>query len=94
MHSRSIEFAKKFGVPIVVRSSFEDGPGTEISSGSTSRRIMSGCPCKNEARITVEDGDQPGASHRLFSELALRGIAVDMVFKTLERMEQLIFHLL
>ena len=29
MHSRSIEFAKKFGVPIVVRSSFEDGPGTE-----------------------------------------------------------------
>ena len=83
MHSRSIEFAKKFGVPIVVRSSFEDGPGTEISSGSTSRRIVSGVAlAKNEARITVEDvPDQPGASHQLFSELALRGIAVDMIIQ-------------
>ena len=83
MHSRSIEFAKKFGVPIVVRSSFEDGPGTEISSGSTSRRIVSGVAlAKDEARITVEDvPDQPGASHQLFSELALRGIAVDMIIQ-------------
>ena len=43
MHSRSIEFAKKFGVPIVVRSSFEDGPGTTIvPSQSSSQRTVSG----------------------------------------------------
>ena len=83
MHSRSIEFAKKFGVPIVVRSSFEDGPGTEISSGSTSRRTVSGVAlAKDEARITVEDvPDQPGASHPLFAELASRGISVDMIIQ-------------
>ncbi len=83
MHSRSIEFAKKFGVPIFVRSSFKDGPGTEISSGSTSRRAVSGVAlARDEARITVEDvPDQPGASHQLFAELASKGISVDMIIQ-------------
>jgi len=83
MHSRSIEFAKKFGVPILVRSSFKDGPGTEISSGSTSRRAVSGVAlARDEARITVEDvPDQPGASHQLFAELASHGISVDMIIQ-------------
>ena len=83
MHSRSIEFAKKFGVPIFVRSSFADGPGTEISSGSTIRRTVSGVAlAKDEARITVEDvPDQPGASHQLFAELASDGISVDMIIQ-------------
>ena len=83
MHSRSIEFAKKFGVPILVRSSFKDGPGTEISSGSTSRRAVSGVAlARDEARITVEDvPDQPGASHQLFAELASKGISVDMIIQ-------------
>ncbi len=83
MHSRSIEFAKKFGVPIFVRSSFADGPGTEISSGSTRRRTVSGVAlAKDEARITVEDvPDQPGASHLLFAELASNGISVDMIIQ-------------
>ena len=83
MHSRSIEFAKKFGVPIVVRSSFEDGPGTKILSGATIKRTVSGVAlAKNEARITVEDvPDKPGASHQLFAELASQGIAVDMIIQ-------------
>ena len=83
MHSRSIEFAKKFGVPIFVRSSFEDGPGTEISSGLTSRRTVRWVAlAKDEARVTVEDvPDQPGASHQLFAELASNGISVDMIIQ-------------
>ena len=83
MHSRSIEFAKKFGVPILVRSSFKDGPGTEISSGLTNRRAVSGVAlARDEARITVEDvPDQPGASHQLFAELASKGISVDMIIQ-------------
>ena len=83
MHSRSIEFAKKFGVPIFVRSSFKDGPGTEISSGTTCRRAVSGVAlARDEARITVEDvPDQPGASHQLFAELASHGISVDMIIQ-------------
>src|SRR5207302_1323833 len=39
MHSRSIEFAKKYGVPIHVRSSFSDAPGTWIVAESDARRI-------------------------------------------------------
>jgi aspartate kinase len=82
MHSRSIEFAKKFGVKVVVRSSFKDMPGTLILAADQAvRRPASGVAlAKEEARITLEGApDQPGSSHSLFSALADSGIAVDMI---------------
>jgi aspartate kinase len=82
MHSRSIEFAKKFGVKVLVRSSFKDVPGTVILSAeeSTPRPASGVAIAKDEARITLENvPDQPGSSHALFSELAASGIAVDMI---------------
>jgi len=82
MHSRSIEFAKKFGVKVVVRSSFKDIPGTLIHAADQSvKRPVSGVAlAKDEARITLEGTpDQPGSSHALFSTLAESGIAVDMI---------------
>jgi aspartate kinase len=82
MHSRSIEFAKKFGVKVVVRSSFKDVPGTLILAADQAvRRPVSGVAlAKDEARITLEGApDQPGSSHALFSSLAESGIAVDMI---------------
>jgi aspartate kinase len=82
MHSRSIEFAKKFGVKVLVRSSFKDVPGTVILSAeeSTPRPASGVALAKNEARITLENiPDQPGSSHALFSQLAGSGIAVDMI---------------
>jgi len=82
MHSRSIEFAKKFGVPVLVRSSFRDVPGTMILPADRAKpRPASGVAlAKDEARITLENvPDQPGSSHALFSELAASGIAVDMI---------------
>jgi len=82
MHSRSIEFAKKFGVKVVVRSSFKDMPGTLILAADQAvRRPVSGVAlAKDEARITLEGApDQPGSSHALFSSLAESGIAVDMI---------------
>jgi aspartate kinase len=82
MHSRSIEFAKKFGVPVVVRSSFRDGPGTTILAAdrATPRPASGVALAKDEARITVEDArDQPGGNHLLFSRLAAAGIVVDMI---------------
>jgi aspartate kinase len=82
MHARSIEFAKKFGVKVVVRSSFKDMPGTLILAADQAvRRPASGVAlAKDEARITLEGApDQPGSSHALFSALAESGIAVDMI---------------
>jgi aspartate kinase len=82
MHSRSIEFAKKFGVPVMVRSSFKDMPGTMIVAADRApQRPASGVAlAKDEARFTLENvPDEPGASHTVFSRLARAGIAVDMI---------------
>ena len=86
MHPRSIEFAKKFGVPVLVRSSFKDVPGTLIVAAdrATSRPVSGVALAKDEARITLEGvPDQPGSNHKLFSPLASSGIAVDMIVQNL-----------
>jgi aspartate kinase len=84
MHSRSIEFGKKFRVPIRVRNSasFTDEPGTVIGPLSEStQRPVTGCALtKNEARISVLGvPDRPGTMHRLFGALAAVNVAVDMI---------------
>lgn len=82
MHSRSIEFGKKFDVPIKVRSSFSDYPGSLIVEQPEAAEMpVSGCALtKDEARITVHGvPDKPGMSRRLFQPLYQRKITVDMV---------------
>lgn len=84
MHSRSIEFGKKFNVPIHVRNSasFTDEPGTVIADQSESiDRAVTGCALtKEEARLTLAGvPDRPGTMRRLFQALAAKNIAVDMV---------------
>ncbi|PQO42663.1 aspartate kinase [Blastopirellula marina] len=86
MHSRSIEFAKKFGVPIHVRSSFTDIPGTLIVQDPESRtRPVSGAAItKKEARITLAGvPDEPGISLELFRRIAARAISVDMIVQNI-----------
>ncbi|HEY2881736.1 MAG TPA: aspartate kinase [Pirellulales bacterium] len=82
MHSRSIEFAKKFGVPVHVRSSFSDVPGTMIVAEpeSATQAVCGAALVKDEARITIEAvPDKPGVSHAIFSRLAKRNMPVDMI---------------
>lgn len=82
MHNRSIEFAKKFGVPIHVRSSFSDIPGSMIlAEPEAPDRPVCGCTLlKDEARITVLGvPDRPGTSLAIFSKIAAKNIAVDMI---------------
>ena len=91
MHPRSIEFAKKFGVKVLVRSSFQDGPGTLIlHTTQTVQRPASGVAlAKDETRITLESiPDQPGSSHAIFSQLASSGIAVDMIVQNVGQFGQ------
>src|SRR5207247_3624240 len=74
MHSRSIEFAKKFHVPLQVRSSFSDIEGTWIVPEAEWMRNVVVCGAalaRDEARINLDNvPDQPGTSHRIFTEIA------------------------
>ncbi len=83
MHSRSIEFAKKFDVPLQVRSSFSDAEGTWIVPETDWMKNVDVCGAaivKDEARVIVEGvPDQPGVSFQIFSAIADRNIAVDMI---------------
>ncbi|MDR1291228.1 MAG: aspartate kinase [Planctomycetaceae bacterium] len=81
MHSRSIEFAKKFGVTVHVRSSFSDGVGTLIVATPESDSPVAGCAvAKDEARLTlVGVPDKPGNAMWLFSRIAEAKIATDMI---------------
>lgn len=83
MHSRSIEFAKKFSVPVMVRSSFSDVEGTWIVPETEWMKDVVVCGAaivKDESRVFL-DGvpDQPGVSHRIFSAIAERNLVVDMI---------------
>jgi aspartate kinase len=82
MHNRSIEFAKKFGVPIRVRSSFSDAKGTMIVADqeSESSAVSGAALTRNEARLTIQKvADKPGTSYEIFKRLADRKIDVDMI---------------
>jgi aspartate kinase len=84
MHSRSIEFAKKYGVPIHVRSSFSDADGTWIVAETDARRlgvmVTGAALAKDEARITIVGvPDRPGVVHAIFREIASANIVVDMI---------------
>jgi aspartate kinase len=89
MHSRSIEFAKKFDVPVQVRSSFSDVEGTWIVPEAEWMRGIVVCGAAlvpDEARVAVANvPDQPGVSHRLFSAIADRNIVVDMIAQSVGR---------
>jgi len=83
MQARSIEVAKKFNVPIHVRSSFSDNPGTMIKGEVNKMEdvVVSGVTLnKSEAKITVCDvPDHPGVAARIFKELSANGVSVDMI---------------
>ena len=83
MHSRSIEFAKKFDVPLQVRSSFSDMEGTWIVTEAEWMKDVVVCGAamvRDEARINLDQvPDLPGVSHRVFSAIAEQNIVVDMI---------------
>ena len=82
---RSVEFAKKYNVPIHVRSSFNEEEGTMVVNESSDMEsvIVSGITCDmNEARITLKRvPDQPGVSAKIFTPLAEAEISVDMIIQ-------------
>jgi aspartate kinase len=83
MQSRSVEFAKKFGVVFEVRSSLNDNPGTIVKEETQSMEdvVIRGVSLdKNQAKVTlVGVPDKPGVAARTFKALADAAINVDMI---------------
>jgi len=83
MQSRSVEFAKKFGVVFEVRSSLNDNPGTIVKEETKSMEgvVVRGVSLdKNQAKITlVGVPDKPGEAARIFKALGDAVVNVDMI---------------
>ncbi len=82
MHPRSIEFAKKYRVPIRVRPSYTDGPGTLIAPEPDDETAVAAgvALVPNEARVSLVDiPDKPGVMRLVFSKMSERRIPIDMV---------------
>jgi len=82
---RSVEFAKRYGVPVHVRSSFSDAPGTWVVEEDASMEdvLVSGVAFdRDEAKITLlHVPDQPGLAARIFGPIADANIVVDMIIQ-------------
>jgi aspartate kinase len=82
---RSVEFAKKFGVVVHVRSSFNDNPGTLVMKEDADMEtvLVSGITYnKDEAKISVmRVPDKPGIASQLFTPLSHANITVDMIIQ-------------
>lgn len=86
---RSVEFAKKYNVPVHVRSTFNNNPGTMVVQEDAKMEavLVSGIAYdKDQARLTlVGTPDHPGVSAAIFGPLAHNGIVVDMIIQTAGR---------
>jgi len=86
LHNRAVEFAKKYDVPIHVRSSLHNRKGTMIvaETEEMERIVVSGAALKKQlARVTLSSvPDRPGVAARIFHALAAGNIVVDDIIQT------------
>jgi aspartate kinase len=87
MQSRSVEFAKKFGVVFEVRSSLNDNPGTIVKEEAKNMEdiLVRGVSLdKNQAKVTlVAVPDKPGVAARIFKAIGDANINVDMIVQNI-----------
>ena len=86
---RSVEFAKKYEVPVLVRSTFSDAPGTYVTKEEPcmEKIMVSGVAYdKNQARITMRSlPDKPGVAAAVFGPLFENNLSVDMIVQNPSR---------
>lgn len=89
LQTRSVEYAKTYGVRLHVRSTWSEEPGTVVEEVTDVERVrlVTGVTHDTDvARITITNvPDIPGIAHRIFSALAERHINVDMIVQTASR---------
>lgn len=88
LQTRSVEYARRTGVPLHVRSSFTGGPGTwVVEDDAMEQALIRGVALDaGEAKVTLDDvPDRPGVAARVFRAVADAGISVDMIVQNVSR---------
>ncbi|HSQ78890.1 MAG TPA: aspartate kinase [Nitrospirota bacterium] len=87
LQTRSVEFAKKYNVPVRVLSSFNDNPGTLVTKEDSDMEkvVVSGVAYdKNQVKVTVTGvPDKPGVAAKMFNEISNNNIIVDMIIQNI-----------
>jgi aspartate kinase len=94
LHPRAVEIARNFGVPLVVRSSWSEDPGTWVISHAPSGRSLEGLELTRAVDAVEFDTDQakvsllrvpdrPGVAARLFGEIATQDLNVDLIIQSI-----------
>jgi aspartate kinase len=94
LHPRAVEIARNYGVMLVVRSSWSDEPGTRVVSAVQQERSLEGLEIAHPVDAVELDTDQakvallrvpdcPGIAARLFGEIALQNLNVDLVIQSI-----------
>ncbi|MDJ0844854.1 aspartate kinase [Crocosphaera sp.] len=94
LHPRAVEIARNYGVPLVVRSSWSDAPGTRVISPIPKPRSLEGLELTKAVDGVEFDGEQakiallrvpdrPGIAARLFGEIAHQQVDVDLIIQSI-----------
>ena len=94
LHPRAVEIARNYGVPLVVRSSWTDDPGTWVKSPTPQPRPLEGLEIARPVDAIEFDTDQakvallrvpdrPGVAARLFGEIASQKLDVDLIIQSI-----------
>ncbi|MFM9073383.1 MAG: aspartate kinase [Cyanobium sp.] len=93
LHPRAVEIARNYGVPLVVRSSWSEDPGTTLTSGISRPvgsdglelgRPVDGAELERDQAVLALSGlpDQPGVAAQLFEALGEAGLNVDLIVQS------------
>lgn len=89
LQTRSVEFAMKYNVPVLVSSSFNNKSGTWVTREDRAMEqvVVSGIAHdKNQSRITLPGvPDKPGVASKIFGEIAHANIVVDMIIQNVSQ---------
>ena len=89
LQSRSVEFAKKYGVPVHVRSTFKPDPGTLVTreDRAMEEAMVTGVTHdRGQAKVSIlRVPDRPGIAAQVFSAVAEQNVVVDMIVQNISR---------
>ena len=89
MQSRSVEFAKKFGVKFEVKSSLNNNPGTIVTEEHPNMEsvVVRGISIeKEQAKVTIENvSDEPGVASKIFHAISDSGVIIDMIVQNVSK---------